>query len=183
MSSAAIHRRIGAGSDVLMQELIGQESDEAKAAWRRHFDDLKDEVAVFPGAADLLRAVRAKGPAVMLATSSEPADVETLLCALDAADAITGVTSAGDVDQAKPSPEVFEAALEQVGCSPGAALVVGDTPWDVEAAKRAGLRCVGFTSGGRSHGELTEAGAIAVYDGPADLLAALDASPLSRLWA
>lgn len=173
---------IGAGSDVLMRGLIGRESDEVKEGWRRRFDELKAEVAPFPKAADLLRAVAAKGVAVVLATSSEPDDVDALLKALDADDAIGGVTSAGDVDEAKPAPEVFEAALEKAGCDAASALVVGDTPWDIQAAGRAGLQCVTLCCGGVGRRELEAAGALAVYEDPADLLAHLDASPLARLW-
>ncbi len=181
VSSARIHRMIGAGSDVLQQELIGRECQETKDAWRRHFDDLKTEVAAFAGASDLLEAVAERGAAVMLATSSEPDDVEVLVEAIGATEAITGITSAGDVDSAKPSPEVFEAALKKSEVEAADAIVVGDTTWDIEAAARAGLRCVTLCSGGRGRRELEEAGALAVYSDPLDLLDNLKESPIGRL--
>ncbi len=181
VASARIHRTIGAGSGVLMRELIGEQREDIKERWSEEFDLLKGEIAPLPAAADLLRAVSRLGLCVVLATSSEPDDTDALVEALAADDAIDAVTSAGDVDEAKPSPEVFEAALEKAGCGPDEALVVGDTVWDVEAAGRCGLRCVTLLSGGISRAELEEAGAIAVYDDPAHLLAEVDRSPLARL--
>jgi HAD superfamily hydrolase (TIGR01509 family) len=182
IASARIHRMIGAGGGVLLRELVGEERGDLKDGWSTHFDELKPEIRAFPGAADLLRAVAAKGPKVVLATSSEPEDVEALREAIDADDAIHAVTSAGDVDEAKPSPEVFEQALQEAGATADDALVVGDTVWDCEAATKAGLRTVGLLSGGISRAELEAAGAIAVYDDPSDLLAHLDESPLAGLW-
>ncbi len=182
VASARIHRMIGASGGRLMQELIGGERDDVKHGWHRHFTDLKREIRAFPRAADLLRAVAAKGSHVVLATSSEPDDVEALTDAIAADDAIHAVTSAGDVEEAKPSPEVFQAALDAAGVGPDDAIVVGDSVWDVEAARRAGLDTVGLLSGGFSAAELEGAGAIAIYDDPAGLLAGLEASPIGRLW-
>lgn len=180
--SSRIHRMIGAAGDVLLRELAGEERDDIKHAWRRHFAELRPEIRALPGAADLLRAVAAAGPKVVLATSSEEDDVVALRAALGADEVIDAATTAGDVDEAKPSPEVFERALESVGVTATDAVVVGDTGWDVQAAARAGLQTVAVTTGGVSRAELEAAGAVAVYDGPADLLAHLDASPLARLW-
>ena len=169
-----IHRMIGAGSGVLLRELVGEERSDVKDGWRRNFDALKDEIRAFAGAGDLLRAVAARDLAVVLASSSEPDDVEALVAALDADDAITAVTDAGDVDEAKPSPEVFEAALREAGCSPSEALVVGDSVWDVEAAARAGLSTVAVRCGGTGDDALRAAGAVSLWDDPAALLRSLD---------
>ena len=182
VASWRVHRMIGAGSGVLLTELIGSERDDVKDGWRRHFDALKSEIRPFPRAADLLRAVADHGVTVVLATSSEPDDVDALVEAIDAGPAVSAITSAGDVDEAKPSPEVFEAALEEAGCSAGDALVVGDSIWDIEAATKAGVRTVALRSGGTASSELLDAGAIAVYDDPADLLGRLDDSPIADLW-
>jgi HAD superfamily hydrolase (TIGR01509 family) len=181
--TARIHRMIGAAGGVLLRELVGEEREDVKDGWRREFDRLKPEIRPFPQAADLLRAVAAKGPRVVLATSSEPDDVEALRQALDADDVVHAVTDAGDVEEAKPSPDVFRTALERAGVTdPRRALVVGDSRWDVEAARAAGLDTVAVLCGGISRAELEEAGAIAVYDDPAAFLADLDRSPLARLW-
>lgn len=182
VASSRIHRMIGAAGGVLLRELAGEEREDVREGWRQHFAALRPEIRAFPAAADLVRAVAARGPKVVLATSSEEDDVAALREALGADDAVAAVTTAGDVDEAKPSPEVFERALESVGVTADHAVVVGDTGWDVKAAARAGLRTIAVTTGGVSRMELEAAGAIAVYDDPADLLARLDASPLADLW-
>ena len=178
--SARVHPMIGAGSDVLLRELAGDERPDVKAAWRRHFEALKPEIRALPGAADLLRAVAARDAVVALASSSEPEDLEALLAALDCDDAISVVTSAGDVDDAKPSPEVFEVALSKAGLTSAEALVVGDTVWDIEAARRAGLDCICVLTGGGSRTDLLAAGAVAVFRDAAFLVAHLDETPLGR---
>ena len=92
---------------------------------------------------------------------------------LDAEGKLAGVVSAGDVEESKPKPDIFQVALERAGCRPEEAVVVGDTIWDVEAARRAGLRAVMvLTSGAFSHAELERAGALAVYRDCAELLQA-----------
>jgi phosphoglycolate phosphatase-like HAD superfamily hydrolase len=93
------------------------------------------------------------------------------------------VTSAADVGEAKPAPDVVQVALERAGVDAEHAVMVGDTVWDIEAAARAGVRCVALRSGGTGGAELSEAGAIAVYDDPADLLAHFETSPLAALLA
>ena len=174
VASWRIHRMIGAGSGVLMSELVGDERDDVKDGWRRHFDALKAEIRPFPHAAELLRAVADRGVTVVLATSSEPDDVDALVAAIGAGSAVSAITSAGDVDEAKPSPEVFESALEEAGCGPAEALVVGDSVWDVEAATKAGVRTVAVRSGGTGDDALRAAGVVGLYDDPAALLDALD---------
>ncbi|MGI8758288.1 MAG: HAD family hydrolase [Acidimicrobiales bacterium] len=183
VAAAAIHSRIGMGAGQLMRDLVGEERPDVKDGWRRHFDELKPEIRAFPGAGDLLREVARRGGKVVLASSSEKDDVEALVAAIDAPEAVSGVTSAGDVGEAKPSPEVFQVALDQAGGDRAAALVVGDTVWDVQASGKAGMGCVGLRSGGIGTAELDQAGALAVYRDPADLLEHLDASPLGRLLA
>lgn len=178
ITSARIHRLVGMGSDELLETLFGRPRPELKPERARHFDALKPEISAFPRAADLLRAVHDRGARVVLATSAEKSDLEALLKAIDADDAIDAVTSAGEVEEAKPAPDLFCVALEEAGTAPEATLVVGDTVWDVQAAARAGLRCVSVTSGGISRAELLDAGALAVYDDVAALLDHLDESPL-----
>jgi len=176
--TADIHRHIGMGSGLLLERLAGTTRDDLKDAWRKHFEALKPEIRALPGAPDLLRAVAESGAAVVLASSSEEDDVEDLLDALDVGDIVDVVTSSGDVEEAKPDPEVFEVAMAKAGLEAGRAIVVGDTVWDVEAAARCGLPCVGVLTGGISDGELRQAGAVAVYRGARDLLDDLRAGPL-----
>jgi HAD superfamily hydrolase (TIGR01509 family) len=178
ITAARIHRLVGMGTDELIDTLFGGPRPELKPERDRHFDALKAEIRAFPRAGDLLRAVHDRGVRVVLATSAEKSDLEALLEAIGAGDAIDGVTSAGEVEQAKPAPDLFCVALEEAGTDPEATVVVGDTVWDVKAAGRAGLACVAVTSGGISRGELEAAGAIAVYEDVGALLDDLDQSPL-----
>ena len=179
ITTARIHGLIGMGTDQLLETLFGRPRPDLKPERAEHFDALTDEIRALPGAADLLRAVHDRGLRVVLATSAEKSDLEALLAAIDADDAIDAVTSASDVDEAKPSPDIFEAALDLAGTAPEDTVAVGDTIWDVKAASRAGLACVAFTTGGIHRTELEKAGAVAVYEGPAALLDGLDSSPLS----
>ncbi|MEW6474788.1 MAG: HAD family hydrolase [Actinomycetota bacterium] len=178
ITAARIHRLVGMGSDELLETLFGCPRPELKPHRARHFAALKPEISALPGAGDLLRAVHDRGLRVVLATSAEKSDLEALLEAIDAADAIDAVTSAGEVDAAKPAPDLFCVALDAAGTAPDATVVVGDTVWDVKAAARAGLPCVAVLTGGISRAELEEAGAVAVYDDLTALLDRLDESPL-----
>jgi HAD superfamily hydrolase (TIGR01509 family) len=178
ITSARIHRLVGMGTDQLLETLCGRPRPELKPERARHFEALKSEIRALPRAGDLLRALHDRGLRVVLATSAEKSDLEALLAAIDADDAIDAVTSAGEVETAKPAPDLFSAALAEAGTAPEAAVAVGDTVWDVEAASRAGVRCVAVTSGGITREELEAAGAVAVYDDVAALLDGLDDSPL-----
>ena len=178
ITGARIHRLVGMGSDEMLETLFGRSRPELKPERARHFAALKTEIRAFPRAGDLLRAVHDRGMRVVLATSAEKSDLEALLEAIDADDAIDAVTSAEEVENAKPSPDLFCVALEEAGTAPEATVVVGDTVWDVKAAARAGLPCVAVTSGGISRGELEAAGAVAVYEDVGALLDDLDRSPL-----
>jgi HAD superfamily hydrolase (TIGR01549 family) len=186
VSAARIHRMIGAGSDVLLDDLLGEDASDGvqravRDGWRRHFDELQPLIRAFPGAAGLLRYLAASGVPVALASSSEKDDVDVLVEVLGCDDVLAAVTSAGDVEQAKPCPEVFEVAIEQAGIRREGTVVVGDTVWDIEAAGRAGLPCVCVLSGGISRAELEGAGATAVYDDVTALHNQLITSPLAPL--
>jgi HAD superfamily hydrolase (TIGR01549 family) len=167
---AQVHRRVGMSGGRLVEELVGPGRDELKERQAEEFSKLRKEIRPLPGAADLLRAVAAKGWRVVLATSSKQDLIEALLEPLDADDAIDEVLNADDVDEAKPDPDVFESALRKGGIDPARAVVVGDTVWDVKAATRASLPCLCVASGGIEPSVLLEAGAIAVYDTPQALL-------------
>lgn len=165
------------GTDELLEALFGRPRPELKAERARQFAALTAEIRAFPRTADLLRALHDRGVRVVLATSAEKGDLEALLEAIDADDAIDAVTSAGEVEQAKPAPDLF-CVLEEAGTAPEATVVVGDTVWDVKAAARAGLPCVTVMTGGISRTELEAAGAMAVYEDVGALLDDLDDSPL-----
>jgi len=178
---AAIHRLIGMGGSEMLEKLIGHDDQAISDSWRSHFDELLPEILAFEGAADLLRALKERGLRVVLATSS-PADLLAEMRAkIDAEDAIDLVVSAGDVERAKPAPDIFAVAQEKAGLDRERVLVLGDSVWDVHAATAAGLGCVALETGGFSHGELTEAGAIAVYTDAMSLKPELRRSPLGAL--
>ncbi|MEV6367431.1 HAD family hydrolase [Micromonospora musae] len=182
---ATVHRAIGMGSDKLLDHLLGPERDrDADGRLRDAHDTLYAEywerLTPLPGAADLLRACAERGLRVVLATSAAEHEVTALRRALDADDVIAAVTSSADAAQSKPAPDILVAALDQSGLPAEQVVFVGDSVWDVAAAGKLDIPCVGLTCGGTSRGELAGAGAVAVYDDPAALLATLDDSPLTR---
>jgi HAD superfamily hydrolase (TIGR01509 family) len=182
VAMADIHRLIGMGSDLLVEELLGHPDDEAVDGHSRHFEDLMSEVRAFPRAGDLLGEVHRRGATVALASSANGEQLDAMLEAIAAPDGtIDHIVGADDVEQSKPAPDVFEAALDATGLDPADTLVVGDTVWDIQAAAKLGLKVVAVVSGGICRQELEEAGAIAVYDDVAQLLHDLDRSPIARL--
>lgn len=178
---ASIHHAIGMGSDKLLPSLIRKEDGAADDRHGFHYERLHGEVRAFDGAADLLREVKRRGAKVVLATSAKERDLEVLTKAIGADDAVDHITTSGDVDRTKPDPDIFGAAIEAAGLDRSRTVVVGDTVWDVEAARRLGLDAVCVLTGGISCEKLDAAGAAAVYDDVADLLDCLDEGPLGRL--
>jgi HAD superfamily hydrolase (TIGR01509 family) len=184
--TARIHRAIGMGSDKLLDHLLGSERDRAADGRLRHvhdglFGEYFDRLRPLPRAAELLRSCAARGLTVVLASSASEREMRALCAALGADDAVAAATSSADAEESKPAPDIVAAALEEAGLEPAGAMFVGDTVWDVAAAGELEIRCVAVTCGGTSRAELVAAGAAAVYDDPADLLANLDRSPLAEL--
>jgi HAD superfamily hydrolase (TIGR01509 family) len=186
VTTARIHRCIGMGSDHLLDELLGEgrdseESAAAKAAHDALYAQFWSRLAPLPGARDLVKACAERGWRVVLASSASGPEAEVMTRALDVGESITAVTTADDVSSSKPAPDLVEQALDRAGVPPDRAVFVGDAVWDVKAAGRAGVPCLGLLTGGWSREELTGAGARSVHDTPADLLADLDRSLLARL--
>jgi HAD superfamily hydrolase (TIGR01509 family) len=180
---ARIHRAIGMGSDQLLSELLPADrdrdaDDEIVAAHAALYSVYWSRLRPLPGAARLLRTCHEHGLRVVLASSAGPRELEVLRAALNADDAIDEVTSASDVDESKPAPDLVQVALQKAGTSPQGAVFVGDAVWDAKACSRAGVACVGLLSGGTSEAELRGAGANRVYPGPAELLEGFPASLL-----
>ena len=177
-----IHRHIGMGGDQLVAALAGEEFDaehgeEVRAAEKVLYMALIEEVRPFADARALLEHLKAQGHTLVLASSAKPAEVEHYLDLLDTRDLADDWTHAGDVEHTKPEPDLVAAAVDKAGG--GDAVMVGDSTWDCEAAKRAGLATVAVLTGGFSEAELHEAGASAVFASLSDLLANLDTTPLS----
>ncbi|MGI8563641.1 MAG: HAD family hydrolase [Candidatus Dormibacter sp.] len=168
-----IHRAVGMGSDQLIPALIGREQPELSEKHTEHYRGLGDEARAFPRVSELLRSLHSQGLQVILATSAKPEELKRLLAKIDADDTIDRVVSSEEVSTSKPAPDIFETALEQSGLNAGQALVVGDSVWDLKAASRCGLPAVAVVCGGTSRAELEEAGAVRVYEDPAELLADL----------
>jgi HAD superfamily hydrolase (TIGR01509 family) len=180
-----IHRAIGMGSDKLLDHLLGADrdselSDRVTAAHLSLYATYWDRLRPLPGARDLLRTCAARGWRVVLASSASRDELTALRRALDADDVIHAATSASDADASKPEPDILEKAVEAGGMSADRAVLVGDSVWDVIAARRAGIPCVGLLCGGTSAAELREAGAVEIYDDPAALCSKLDKSVLAQ---
>ncbi|MGW7203214.1 HAD family hydrolase [Streptomyces sp. NPDC054837] len=182
----AIHRAVGLGSEDLVAHLIGEhraerEADALSSAHKALYGQYFDRLPALRDAGRLLRRLEHEGWTVVLATSAGGAELSALRRAIGADDAITATASADDVTEGKPAPEPVEHALELAGVPPERALLVGDTVWDMKAGSRAGVYCVGVLCGGIPRADLVEAGAEAIYDDPAQLLASLADSPFARL--
>lgn len=181
---AAIHRAIGLGSDKILDHLLGQsrsrDDDEAMdashgalvAAWYQRFVPL-------PGARDLLRHCHEAGLTVVLSTSAGERDHDALRVALDAEAWIDDATTSDDAEASKPDADILVAALQRIEVAADDAVFVGDSVWDVEAARRIGMPCIGLECGGTSSAELRSAGAAAVFSDPLDLLTHWQDSPLA----
>ncbi|SCL24420.1 Haloacid dehalogenase superfamily, subfamily IA, variant 2 with 3rd motif like haloacid dehalogenase/haloacid dehalogenase superfamily, subfamily IA, variant 3 with third motif having DD or ED/haloacid dehalogenase superfamily, subfamily IA, variant 1 with third motif having Dx(3-4)D or Dx(3-4)E [Micromonospora rhizosphaerae] len=183
---ARIHRSIGMGSDKLLDHLLGPERERGGDGKLRDAHDTRyaeywDRLVPLPRATELLRACAGRGLRVVLATSASEHEVAALRSALDADDVIDTVTSSADAKESKPAPDIVVAALDQSGLPPDRVVFVGDSVWDVVAAGKLDIPCIGLTCGGTSRGELAGAGAVAVYEDPAALLDGLADSAIAAL--
>lgn len=180
--AATIHDQIGKGTDMLVPTLLpAADNTEQERLGAAHGDIFKtrflDQVRPFPGAHDLLARVHASGRQVVLASSASQAELDHYLGLLDARELVAASTSADDVENTKPAPDIFATALDKIApITAGEAIVVGDTPYDIEAARKCGIAAIGVRSGGFTDAALQGAGAVAVYDDVAALLAGFDES-------
>jgi HAD superfamily hydrolase (TIGR01549 family) len=177
-----LHRHVGMGGDKLIAAVAGEDveqrlGDGIRKSWERRFDEAIEEVAPFEGARELLGDLKQRGHPVVLASSSIKKHLDHFLDLLDARDVVDAWTTKDDVEASKPDPDLVLAALEKAGTED--AVMIGDTPWDVEAARRAGIETICVVTGGFSVQELTDAGALAVYESVAELREQLNTTPLS----
>jgi HAD superfamily hydrolase (TIGR01509 family) len=175
-----IHRHVGMGGDQLVPALVGSELDAEKGETIRAardvlYQELIDEVAPLPGAHELIVELKERGHRVVLASSSPEKEIEHYLELLDARALADGWTTDDDVGSTKPRPDLVRAALGKAETDE--ALLVGDTPWDVESARNAGVATVTVITGGYCEQELRDAGAAAVYESVEQLRRHLDESP------
>lgn len=176
-----IHRNIGRGSGDLVRTLLGHEDDAVVEGHEQRWGELRPRMAPFHRAADLLRACADRGLRVVLATSGSPEDVDDFRGKLDADDAVHAVVNSGDVERSKPAPDIVLAALDAAGVPADRAVMVGDTVYDLRAARAAGVAAVGLLAGGIGEQELRQDGPVAVYGNCAELLDDLDGSPMGAL--
>ena len=184
---AEVRRQIGKGGDELMPVFLPAErvAREGKAIAGYRSELFKrtylDAVRPFPAVRPLFERIRSAGLSIALASSGKRSEVEHYQDILGIADLVDVATSADDAERSKPHPDIFEAALEQLaGTDRDAMIVIGDTPYDAEAAAKAGLRTIGMLCGGFPEADLSAAGCIAIYRDPQHLLDGFETSPLAR---
>ncbi len=178
-----IHRHIGMGGDQLVEALTDAETDEEKGddirtAEKALYLSLIEEVEPLRGARELIERLKEDGKTVILASSAKADEVEHYLDLLDAREPADGWTTSADVEATKPEPDLVRAALDKADSSPDDAVMLGDTPWDCKAAGAAGVETVALITGGFSEQELSEGGAVAVFESIPELLERLGETPL-----
>jgi HAD superfamily hydrolase (TIGR01549 family) len=176
-----IHRHVGMGGDHLVSVLAGEEAeerlgDDIRATEKKLYAELIGEVVPMEGAAQLVADLKERGHPVVLASSAKEEEVDHYLDLLDVRDEVDGWTTSADVDATKPEPDLVTAAVARAGTDE--AVMVGDSIWDCEAARRAGLETIGVLTGGFARSELEERGAAAVFESVEELRTKLDDTPL-----
>jgi HAD superfamily hydrolase (TIGR01509 family) len=187
VAEAEVRRQIGKGGDQLMPVFLPAERVEREGSAIEDYRsdlfkrDYLPKVTPFPGVRALFARIRAEGHVIALASSGKESEVAHYQEILGIADLVDVATSSDDADRSKPHPDIFEAAVKKL--APRKVrdiLVVGDTPYDAEAARKAGLPTLGVLCGGFPEADLSAAGCIAIYRDPQDLLNGYDASPMAR---
>ena len=181
----AIRGQIGKGGDLLAPALAPDLDKAVRERIKERHGELfaslyLDHIRPFPQAAEMVAAVRKSGRKVVLASSAKRAELDHYVALLGIAGLVDATTSIDDVDTSKPAPDIFTAAIAKVDVAPDRAIVLGDTPYDIEAAARSGIAAVGLTSGPFDERTMRAAGAIAVYCDVGALLADFESSPLAR---
>ena len=176
-----VHRHIGLGGDQLVAALAGEDwdkehGDDVRTAEKALYLSLIEEVEPLEGARSLIEDLKERGHSVVLASSAKEDEVDHYLDLLDARDLADGWTTSADVEATKPEPDLVKAAIAKAGG--GDAVMVGDTTWDVEAARRAGVETITVLTGGFSEAELREAGAAWVFESIEALRERLAETPL-----
>jgi phosphoglycolate phosphatase-like HAD superfamily hydrolase len=181
---ARVRPLIGMGGDKVLPELAGlaEDSPEGKRIAKRRGEIFRTRyfptVPGIPGAQELVSHLVREGHALAVASSARKEELEDLLRCAGVDRLIKLRTSSSDTDNSKPDPDVVHAALKQLGVDASDSIMIGDTPYDIEAARRAGVETIAFRSGGWSDKDLK--GAVAIYDGPAHLRREYESSPLRR---
>jgi len=173
-----LHRHIGMGGDQLIAAVTNEDverrlGDQIREREGDFYGQMIGEVETMNGASELLRDLHDHGHTVILASSAKQPEIEHYIGLLDAHRFADAWTSAADVEATKPQPDLVNAALERAGTGPEQAVMIGDSPWDAQAAQRAGVQTLAVMTGGFSKEELCHAGAIEVYESLTELKDAL----------
>jgi HAD superfamily hydrolase (TIGR01509 family) len=180
-----VRRSIGMGGDKLMPEVSGvNESSELGQRIARRRGEIFQQrylptIHPFPGTRELIERFAADGFTLAVASSAKEDELHPLLERAGVSDLLHRRTSSDDADHSKPDPDIVIAALKQTGCAPERTIMLGDTAYDVAAARRAGIEIVGLECGGWTREAL--AGSLAVYRDPSDLLANYESSPFKAV--
>jgi HAD superfamily hydrolase (TIGR01509 family) len=181
-----VRYQIGKGGDQLMPVFLSQEEidefGEEIAEYRGELfkREYLPRVKGFPAVRELFQRVKAEGLSIALASSAKEDELKSYKKLARIEDLVEEETSSDDAEKSKPHPDIFEAALERLDTRPAEAVVVGDTPYDAEAAGKAGVQTIGLLSGGFPEADLRAAGCATIYRDAADLLANYDTSPLAK---
>lgn len=179
-----VRRLIGMGGDKVLPKTTGlteedplgkQIVERRKQIFRERY---LDTIRAFPQSREMLERMRSAGLKLVLATSSEKEMVDPLLREVGATDLIDEITSSSDAENSKPDPDIVLAAIAKLDVPRPQIVMLGDTPYDIAAATKAGIRTIALRCGGWNDADL--AGALAIFDSPADLLAKFEQSPLAR---
>lgn len=177
-----VRKLIGMGGDKLLPAIANIEhgsalgkriSERRSAIFEERF---LPKLRPFPHTRDLLLRMKSCGLKLAIASSAQQPELDGFLRIADVLDLIEGSASSSDASNSKPDPDIVQAALARLGLRAEQVLMIGDTPYDIEAAARSGIETLAFRCGGRSDADL--AGALAIFDDPADLLQNFDKSPL-----
>jgi HAD superfamily hydrolase (TIGR01549 family) len=182
-----VRHQIGKGGDQLMPVFFSEdELDQFGEEMEKYRGELfkreyLSKVRAFPRVRELFQKIEEDGLRLALASSAKGDELKTYKKIADIEDLVEEETSSDDADKSKPHPDIFEAALERLGdVEPAEAIVVGDTPYDAEAAGKLNLRTIGVLCGGFPEGELRAAGCVQIFQGPADLLERYEESLIGR---
>jgi phosphoglycolate phosphatase-like HAD superfamily hydrolase len=176
--------QIGKGGDQLIPMFLSEaeqkDHGEEMKEWRGKLFKSKYLPLVRPFSAvpELLRRVHRAGLKVAAASSAKKGELEVYLDIACIKDLVDVATSSEDANRSKPAPDIFLVPLKKLGIEGPEAVAIGDTPYDAAAADKAGIPTIGMLCGGFTEVELRKGGCVAVYPGPAALLACFDASPL-----
>jgi phosphoglycolate phosphatase-like HAD superfamily hydrolase len=182
----AIRSQIGKGGDQLMPVFLPKQEVERRGREMEDYRlelfkrDYLPDVRGFPKVRELFERILVDGKRIALASSAKGKELEAYKKAAEITDLVDQETSSDDAERSKPHPDIFEAALARLNLPPERAVVVGDSPYDAEAAGKAGLKTIGLLCGGFAEAELRRAGAAQIFRDPADLLANYDRSLISQ---